>query len=373
MSNFAFLPTEFQTIADSATKAEGHIKGDPRAACFHARFALEAGVHWLYRHDAGLRMPYDQTLGALLHEPSFQNLLPQAVYQKTRVIQKVGNQAVHNARPIRELDALQVVKELYHICHWLVRTYLPRTLPQWLSWQDAMVPTPISVAETVPRKELEALEKKLAEQGREALKRQQERDALDEELQTLREQLAKVRAETRQQPDTHDYSESETRRYLIDVDLHRAGWPLDKPRDREYEVQGMPNKQGIGFVDYVLWGDDGKPLAVVEAKRTTADPEAGKQQAKLYADCLEKKFGQRPVIFYSNGYTTWLWDDTTYPARRVAGFYKKDELFSLVLRRAKRKSLDVAQAKDAIAERYYQKRAIGSIFEWWTCCSGPDG
>ncbi|TVR02158.1 MAG: DUF4145 domain-containing protein [Desulfovibrionales bacterium] len=363
MSNFAFLPTEFQTIADSATKAEGHIKGDPRAACFHARFALEAGVHWLYRHDAGLRMPYDQTLGALLHEPSFQNLLPQAVYQKTRVIQKVGNQAVHNARPIRELDALQVVKELYHICHWLVRTYLPKALPQGLSWQDAKVPTPISEAEAVPRKELEALEKKLAEQGREALKRQQERDALDEELQALREQLAKVRAETRQQPDTHDYSESETRRYLIDVELHRAGWPLDKSRDRECEVQGMPNKQGIGFVDYVLWGDDGKPLAVIEAKRTTVDPEAGKQQAKLYADCLEKKFGQRPVIFYSNGYTTWLWDDTTYPARRVAGFYKKDELFSLVLRRAKRKSLDVAQAKDAIAERYYQKRAIGSIFE----------
>ncbi len=89
-----------------------------------------------------------------------------------------------------------------------------------------------------------------------------------------------------QEPDTHDYSEAETRRYLIDVDLRRAGWPLDQPRDREYEVTGMPNAKGIGYVDYMLWGDDGKPLAVVEAKRTTVDPQVGQQQAKLYADCL---------------------------------------------------------------------------------------
>ncbi|SMP40736.1 type I restriction enzyme, R subunit [Desulfonatronum zhilinae] len=363
MSNFTFIPPELQSIAEPATKAEGHIKGDPRAACFHARFALEAAVHWLYRHDAGLRMPYDQTLGALLHEPSFQNLLPQAVYQKTRVIQKVGNQAVHGARPIQESDALQVVRELYHICHWLVRTYLPKDLPQGgLSWRDDQVPSPIGGAGVVPRKELEALEKRLAEQGREALKHQQERDALDAELQALRDQLAQERDKARQQPDTHDYSEAETRRYLIDMDLRRAGWPLDQARDCEYEVHGMPNKQGIGYVDYVLWGDDGKPLAVVEAKKTTVDPALGQQQAKLYADCLEGKYAQRPVIFYSNGYETWLWDDTAYPPRRVAGFYKKDELARLVLRRSLRQALDVAQAKDAIAERYYQKRAIGSIF-----------
>ena len=122
MSNFAFLPKELGAIAESATKAEGHIKGDPRAACFHARFTLEAIVHWLYRHDSSLRMPYDQSLGALLYETSFQNLLPEAVYQKARVIQKVGNQAVHNSRPVRQYDALQVVKELHHLSYWLVRT-----------------------------------------------------------------------------------------------------------------------------------------------------------------------------------------------------------------------------------------------------------
>lgn len=171
-----------------------------------------------------------------------------------------------------------------------------------------------------------------------------------------------VRAAAEKEEDTHDYSEAETRRYLIDVDLHRAGWPLDQDRDREYEVAGMPNTKGIGYADYVLWGDDGKPLAVVEAKKTTADPEVGQQQAKLYADCLETMHGQRPVIFYTNGYTTWIWDDSAYPPRRVAGFYKKDELARLILRRTHRETLDVAGVEDAIVERYYQKRAIGSIF-----------
>ena len=128
------------------------------------------------------------------------------------------------------------------------------------------------------------------------------------------------------QPDTHDYSEAETRDYFIDLLLKEAGWPLDQARDREFEVSGMPNNQGKGFVDYVLWGDDGKPLALVEAKRTRRDSRVGQQQAKLYADCLEQQFGQRPLIFYSNGYEHWLWDDTNYPPRAVQGFYKKAEL-----------------------------------------------
>ncbi len=361
MSNFAFLPTEFRAAAESATKAEGHIMGDPRAACFHARFTLEAIVHWLYRHDASLRMPYDQGLGALLHEPCLQNLLPEAVFQKARVIQKVGNQAVHSSRPVTQYDALQVVKELHHLCYWLVRTYAPDVSREGAAWRDERVPPAVSGAEAVPRRELEALETRLADQNKAALKQQQERDELDAELQTLREQLAGIRAASEQQTDTHDYSEAETRRYLIDVDLHRAGWPLDHERDREYEVTGMPNDKGIGYADYVLWGDDGKPLAVVEAKKTTVDPAVGQQQAKLYADCLEAMHGQRPVIFYTNGYETHLWDDLTYPPRRVAGFYKKEELTRLVLRRTQKQPLEVAGIDDEIAGRYYQKRAIGSI------------
>ena len=101
----------------------------------------------------------------------------------------------------------------------------------------------------------------------------------------------------------------------------------------------MPNAPGVGFVDYVLWGDDGKPLALVEAKRTRKDPRVGQQQAKLYADCLEAQFGQRPIIFYTNGYEHWIWDDTRHPPRPIQGFLKKDELELMIQRRETRKAL----------------------------------
>ncbi|MDZ7762393.1 MAG: DUF4145 domain-containing protein [Desulfovermiculus sp.] len=170
MTNFAFLPGQFRDIAESASRAEGHIMSDPRAACFHARFTLEAIVHWLYRHDAALRMPYDHSLGALLHDPGFQNLLPEAVFQKARIIQKMGNQAVHQPRPVQQQDALRVVRELHHICYWLVRTYAPDSPRNGAAWQDERVPQEQASDNVMPRKELEALQEKLAEQNAAALK-----------------------------------------------------------------------------------------------------------------------------------------------------------------------------------------------------------
>jgi type I restriction enzyme R subunit len=125
----------------------------------------------------------------------------------------------------------------------------------------------------------------------------------------------------------------------------------------------MPNTPGRGFVDYVLWGDDGKPLALVEAKRTRKSAHVGQQQAKLYADCLEKQFGRRPVIFYSNGYEHWLWDDANYPPRPLQGFLKKAELELLIQRRTSRKPLAAAKINESIAGRHYQTRAIRRIAE----------
>jgi type I restriction enzyme, R subunit len=100
---------------------------------------------------------------------------------------------------------------------------------------------------------------------------------------------------------------------VIAISISCCARPADRPEDTEFRVEGMPNNQGTGFVDYVLWGADAKPLGLVEAKRTRKDARVGQQQAKLYADCLEARFGQRPVIFYSNGYEHWIWDDTGYP------------------------------------------------------------
>jgi len=125
----------------------------------------------------------------------------------------------------------------------------------------------------------------------------------------------------------------------------------------------MPNTKEKGYIDYVLWGDDGKPLAIVEAKRTRRDSRVGQQQAKLYADCLEKRFGQRPLIFYTNGYEHWLWDDTSYPPRQVQGFYKKPEIELAIQRRTTRKDLGSEAINADIVERYYQTRGIRRIAE----------
>lgn len=139
-----------------------------------------------------------------------------------------------------------------------------------------------------------------------------------------------------------------------------AGWEFHKDIVREYPVVGMPNNEGKGFVDYVLFGDNGKPLAVVEAKRTSKDPKIGRQQAKLYADCIEKMSGTRPVIFYTNGFETYIWHDP-YPPRKVSGFYNKEELSLLMERRQMKHPLTNIEINDNISNRYYQKEAILAV------------
>ena len=356
-ANFAFLKQEFPHAAESASFAERHVFGDPRASCFHARHALERLLKRVYKVEKALKPPKVTNLDGYISDPAFRALVPKVVWQKAEFIRQAGNVAVHgNKSPAPEM-ALDIVRELYHVLYWTGRTYLRKGAEslQGKTFDESLVPkvepaTPASV---------QALEALKAQRDAE----EEARKEIESELEALRERLAAIKAENEGFPETHDWNEDKTRTLIIDLDLERAGWHLDREQDREYEVTGMPNESGIGYADYVLWGDDGKPLAVVEAKKTTVDPAVGQQQAKLYADCLEAMHGQRPVIFYTNGYETFLWDDLAYPPRPVAGFYKKDELASLIIRRAQRAPLDVSQVKDDIVERYYQKRAIGSIGE----------
>src|SRR5699024_4546137 len=135
-----------------------------------------------------------------------------------------------------------------------------------------------------------------------------------EENKKLREQFTDVRKRNTEEYDyeVDEISEFKTRKLYIDVDLKLAGWEINRDILKEYKVIGMPNSSSVGYVDYVLMGDNGKPLAVVEAKRTSVDLYQGKQQAKLYADCIEKMHGQRPIIFFTNGFDTRIWDDTDY-------------------------------------------------------------
>jgi type I restriction enzyme, R subunit len=370
MSQFAFLKTEFAEIHAHAARAESLALADPRAACFYARLALEVLIDWLYRREQGLRDPYETTLAARIHEPSFKKLAGDRIVAKARIVKDLGNIAVHETRPVPGANAVTALRELFHLAYWLVRSYARGAKP---AADAAFSPDRLPRLAAVPAAGLKQLQdafRQFAETAKarddaEAARRASEEDRarLDAELTALRAEIAAVKAANAALPDTHDYNEAATRDAFIDLLLHEAGWPLDQPADREFPVTGMPNETGEGFVDYVLWGDDGKPLGLVEAKRTRRDPRVGQQQAKLYADCLEAGFGQRPVIFYSNGYEHWIWDDRRYPPRAIQGFLTKDELELAIRRRETRKPLDVTAIDRAIVERFYQSRAIRRIAE----------
>ena len=363
MSQFAFLQHEWAAVFDAAARAETAVHADPRTACFYARRALELAVSWAYKHDASLKLPYQDNLSALIHDPSFKEAAGEAVFSKARVINTLGNRAVHGHRAIPPDDAMVAVRELFHVTYWLARTYGRATRPApGLAFDAGALPTAAPVRGQTAE-QLQQLETGLRERDEKLAALLADKTTLDEELKRLRAEVAAAKQAAAAQPDTHDYSEAETRDYFIDLLLKEAGWPLDQPRDREFEVSGMPNEKGVGFVDYVLWGDDGKALGLVEAKRTRRDARVGQQQAKLYADCLERQFGQRPLIFYSNGYEHWIWDDTHYPPRAVQGFYKKAELELAIQRRSTRKSLAAGEINPAIVERYYQTRGIRRIAE----------
>lgn len=362
MSNFSFL-AEWGDVDEAARRAESAVKSDPRTACFYARRTLELAVRWTFKADAALKIPYQDNLSALIHEPTFRASAGEDIFNKARVIHRIGNRAVHGHKKIEELDAFVAVRELFHVCYWLAHTYGRKSRPDpALKFDEAKLPRGESVTTQSPE-QLQSVEKALQEKDEDLSEALTWVDQLDDELRKLRAEVAEAKKAAAATPDTHDYSEAETRDYFIDLLLKEAGWALADKRDREFPVAGMPNKKGEGFVDYVLWADDGKPLGLVEAKRTKVDPKVGQRQAELYADCLEEAFGQRPVIFYSNGYEHWIWDDTNDPPRSVQGFYRKDELELLIQRRTSRKTLDSIEISPTIVERHYQTRAIRRIAE----------
>jgi type I restriction enzyme R subunit len=361
MSNFAFLAAEFPAVHEAAAEAERQAGVSPTAAAFFAGKAVEIAVKWAFRSDPGLKLPYQDNIAALLHEPSFRRTAGEAVFAKARYINTLRNRAVHEEKTISPGDATGAVKELFHVCFWLARTYARKTKPA-----DGLVfdPAALSRRDEVLKRafvQIKAQQAELDAKNGELTKLLTDKQNIDDELKQLRAAVAAARKAAEARPDTHNYNEAETRDRYIDLLLREAGWALDKPDDTEFRVDGMPNNEGVGFVDYVLWGADGKPLGLVEAKHTRKDARVGQQQAKLYADCLEARFGQRPVIFYSNGYEHWIWDDTRYPPRQIGGFYKRDELELVIQRRDGRKKLGSEAVNRKIVERPYQHRAIRNV------------
>ncbi len=369
-SNFSFLHQEFPEIYIEIQEAEKHTFTAPRFAALLCRSTLEKALFWLFKNDEDLELPYDTKIGALLHNESFKNILKPSMLMELDVVRLNGNNAAHG-KNVKALEALQSLKNSFRFLSFISK-YYSETNPPIPEFDERIIPygdindkNAKQLQELVEKLEQERAEAKKALQNQEKLAEENEalRKILEEQLKLITERKEERYLEiTVEQAIPELTSEHQTRLTLIDLLVREAGWSnLRLGREIEFEVHGMPlstNPSGIGFADYVLWGDNGLPLAVIEAKSTIHGATKGRHQASLYADCLEKSTGQRPIIFYSNGFETHIWDDTFYIPRLVQGFYTKEELQTLIERRFSRKDLREFRVNTAIAGRYYQLEAI---------------
>ncbi len=357
MTNFLFLTTkpEYALFAPACIEAEKIYTSAPAMCAVGCRKALELAVKWVYAADKTMKMPYKDNLQSLIHEPSFRFAVDYNTWGKLPFIIKLGNLAVHTERSVQPNDALASLRGLFEFVQWI--DYCYGSDYEERSFDESLIPTERVVVDTKKIKEQESL-----------------LDEKEAQIEALRKQIEQMAAQYTAEKEKHqqersfqpeDLSEFKTRKIYIDVDLKLMGWKFtgtDADVQEEYPVEGMACVVGqMGYCDYVLFGKDGLPLAVIEAKRTSKDPNNGRKQAVLYADCLERKFGRRPMMFTTNGFETYFWDDQSSPQRKVSGMFSKDDLQKLMNRRAERLDLMSISIDDKITDRYYQKEAIRAV------------
>lgn len=351
-SNFDFIPSSWRRLATTLKEAELHVFIASPFAAVLCRKSLEEWVRWLYENDADLELPYDTRLNTLMYQQDFKDLLAPSLFNRANLVRKLGNDAVHTNLKVQPKEAMHVLQIMHGFAGWIVNVYGEETL-KIPAFDTELIPIESDIVKT--KRDLKKLEDAF-------LQSQELNRKLNDELERI-----KVIKDTQVEriPRPADPNEEITRETYINLMLKEAGWDPHGANVSEYAVSGMPTGDGKyngpGYVDYVLWGDDGKPLALVEAKRTGRDPRVGQNQAKLYADCLEQMHKQRPIIFYTNGFETYIWNDVEYAPRKVHGFYKKDELELLIQRRTTQQSIIDAPVDEAIVERYYQVEAIRSV------------
>ena len=344
MTNFDFLKTDtsFASFADVAIAAENILHIDVDACALNCRRAMEFAVKWMYSVDSSLVMPYQDTLVSLMNDEDFRDIVGTDIWRRMDFIRKVGNNAAHSGKKITKEQAELCLENLYVFLDFVAYCYgdgytegsFDRTL---LSQHKEPAPAVSNEAEPDLKK-------------------------LMEENAALKEELTARRAEQQQTyvPKPLDLSEYKTRKIYIDTMLADAGWKEGVNWFNEVELNGMPNASGVGYADYVLYGDDQKPLAVIEAKRTCVDVAKGRQQAKLYADILEKYTHRRPVIFLTNGFETHIIDNQ-YPERKCANIYSKRDLEKMFNLQTLRSGLKNVTINKNIAGRYYQEAAIKAV------------
>ncbi len=359
MSNFSFLETkkEYELFGPACIEAENIYASSPTMCAIGCRKALELAVGWMYRADPSLGVPEKENLNSLLEEKKFCSNVLEEIRVNLLFINRLGNRAVHTNEKIQASDVRLALKWVFIFVQWIDYRYGADY--QQRIFDEKLIPTEKVLVDIQKVKEQESL--------------LEEKNTKIKELYEHIEQMsAQYAAEKEKNKEDRSFpweelSEFETRKRYIDLDLESMGWKLDGPEadvKEEYLVEGMRGEEGTkGYCDYVLFGKDGRPLAVVEAKRSAKEPQNGRTQVKLYADCLERQFGVRPLMFVTNGVETYFWDDQSGPMRQVDRVFSKDDLQKLINRRAERQDLMKISIDDRITDRYYQKAAIRAVCE----------
>ncbi len=367
--NFEFIREGWPELAALGGFAEAYAHPDPASALVKLRLFAENLTKDIYR-DLGLPKPDQPTFVDLLKNPSFTAITPKVVIGKLHALRMHGNKAAHG-EPVKPQNALWLLREAYDLARWLFVRYGDGKTNEIPSFRR-----PAQLQAGQARERRKVLEELAAQEA--------QMDSLLQELEATRqkaavaekkaEDLEALAVKAAQAANELEFDEATTRARLIDSLLASVGWNVaagEASTDevgKEVEVADQPTESSIGYADYVLWDDNGNPLAVIEAKKASVDPERGRQQAMLYADGLEKAHGHRPVIFYTNGFDIWIWDDAQgFPPRKLYGFYSKDSLQHLAnYQRAERKPLDTLEINEDIVNRLYQIEAIKRVSERFT-------
>lgn len=345
MTNFDFLKKEpqFDSFADAAISAEKILHIDMEASAMNCRRAMEFAIKWMYSVDDSLVMPYQDTLVSLMSTEEFRDIVDVNLWNRLKFIRITGNNAAHNGKKITMDQAKLCLENLYIFMDFIAYCYAENyTEGKFRAelLEEASQPV-MEAAAPIAEVDLKAL---IAEN-----------QALKEQLTARREEQQRTYVSK-----PIDLTEYKTRKLYIDTMLTDAGWSKGKNWFDEVELSGMPNQSEVGRADYVLYDDALRPLAVIEAKRACMDAAKGRQQAKLYADLLEKQYGRRPVIFLTNGFDTRI-DDGQYPERKVSTVYSKRDLEKWFNLRSMRTGLKHITVDKKIAGRYYQEGAVKAV------------
>lgn len=345
--NFDFLKDidDFKKLYSYCHQAELAVYTSPSLSVVASRNALESLVKSFYIIKYG-NYPENESLYDLITDGCFSSYLDDALLSSVHFVRKIGNDGAHGEE-VPKKSAISVLLALQDVIKGLfsfLNVDIGKPIFDKKIYDEPNNNNPILAYSVVPGSEPEK----------------------PEEIEKYKNGInASVKAKS-----SLDFTEAETRKTYIDIALNDAGWKVRETEGAikagmacvEIKLQGMPNAEGVGYADYVMFDDDGKPIAVIEAKKTSKDEIVGSQQAKLYADCIEKIYGVRPVIFYTNGYIIKMVDCAGYPPRRVYGFYTKDELHSLIVRRTLG-NITNTRIDPSISDRYFIQSACTAVCE----------